>query len=184
MKTKKKADIVAKLAARPKKYNVMIGYDPIMGTEVKLAVENDGKKKNIRFFTDTYLYAKDFTKEEAEHVRELVRNLKFEFKNKETGNQKVYKVRYVSVTLAPDLAFGHLNRINKKKNKGKVHSTGSKSTNYEKKLSKRVKKATLAIIKADNKKPVTAAKKAPKRVKMKPIQTKINFKYAGYKKAA
>lgn len=176
MKEHKKADIAAKLAARPKKYNLMVGYDPILETEVGIILQKNNLKTKIS--TETYFYMKDLTKEEAERVKKLIQDVKFEFKSPKTGNLKVYKVRYISATLAPELNIGKLHRINKKKVAGKVHSAGSKSTNYDKKLSERVKKATLAMVKAEAKKAVSGPKKGQNKANMKPIQQKLNFKKA------
>lgn len=174
MKTHKKANVAAKIAARPLKYNLMVGYDPILETEIALKLKENKLKTKIS--TETYFYMKDLTKEEAERISKLIRDTKFEFKSPKTGNLKTYRVRYISATLAPDLALGKLNRINKKRVAGKVHSAGSKSTNYDKKLSKRVKKATLAIIKAEAKKAVMTPKKAKSKGSQKPVQQKLNFK--------
>lgn len=176
MKEHKKADIAAKIAARPKKYNMMVGYDPILETEVGIILQKNNLKTKIS--TETYFYMKDLTKEEVERVKKLIKDVKFEFKSPKTGNLKVYKVRYISATLAPELNAGKVRRINKKKVAGKVHSAGSKSTNYDKKLSKRVKKATLAIVKAEAKKLSTTPKKAEFKGLQKPVQQKLNFKAA------
>lgn len=176
MKQHKKANVAAKLAARPVKYNLMVGYDPILETEVSLVLQKNHLETKIT--TETYFYMKDLTKEEAERIKKLVQDVKFEFKSPKTGNLKVYKVRYISATVAPEINLGKLKRINKKKVAGKVHSPGSKSTNYDKKLSKRVKKATLAMIKAESKKAVATPKRAKFKGSQKPVQQKLNFKAA------
>ena len=176
MKQHKKVDVAAKLAARPLKYNLMVGYDPILETEVSLVLQNNHLKTKI--ITETYFYMKDLTKEEAERIKKLIQDVKFEFKSPKTGNLRTFKVRYISATLAPEFNLGKLKRINKKKVAGKVHSAGSKSTNYDKKLSKRVKKATLALVKAEAKKAVRTPKKAQNKANMKPVQQKLNFKAA------
>jgi len=176
MKKHVKVDVAAKLAARPKKYNLLVGYDPILETEVSLILQNNNLKTKI--MTGTYFYMKDLTKEEAERVKKLIQDVKFEFKSPKTGNLRTYKVRYMSATLAPELNPGKVNRINKRKVTGKIHSAGSKSTNYDKKLSTRVKKATLAIIKAEAKKAVSGPKKGQNKAHMKPVQQKLNFKKA------
>lgn len=176
MKQHKKVDIAAKLAARPLKYNLMVGYDPILETEVSLVLQNNHLKTKIT--TETYFYMKDLTKEEAERIKKLIQDVKFEFKSPKTGNLRTFKVRYISATLAPELTLGKLKRLHKKKVSGTVHSAGSKSTNYDKKLSKRVKKATLAIIKAEAKKAVRTPKKGQNKANMKPVQQKLNFKAA------
>lgn len=176
MKQHKKANVAAKLAARPVKYNLMVGYDPILETEVSLILQKNHLETKIA--TETYFYMKDLTKEEAERIKKLVQDVKFEFKSPKTGNLKVYKVRYISATIAPEINLGKLKRINKKKVAGKVHSSGSKSTNYDKKLSKRVKKATLAMIKAESKKAVATPKRTKFKGSQKPVQQKLNFKAA------
>lgn len=176
MKQHKKANVAAKLAARPVKYNLMVGYDPILETEVSLILQNNHLETKIT--TETYFYMKDLTKEEVERIKKLIQDVKFEFKSPKTGNLKVYKVRYISATLAPEINLGKLKRINKKKVTSKIHSSGSKSTNYDKKLSKRVKKATLAMIKAESKKAVVTPKRAKFNGSQKPVQQKLNFKAA------
>ena len=176
MKQHKKVDVAAKLAARPLRYNLMVGYDPILETEVSLVLQNNHLKTKIT--TETYFYMKDLTKEEAERIKKLIQDVKFEFKSPKTGNLRTFKVRYISATLAPELALGKLKRLHKKKVKGTIHSAGSKSTNYDKKLSKRVKKATLAMIKAESKKAVVTPKRAKFKGSQKPVQQKLNFKAA------
>lgn len=176
MKQHKKVDVAAKLATRPLKYNLMVGYDPILETEVSLVLQNNHLKTKIT--TETYFYMKDLTKEEAERIKKLIQDVKFEFKSPKTGNLRTFKVRYISATLAPELNLGKLKRINKKKVAGKAHSSGSNRTNYEKKLSKRVKKATLAMIKAESKKAVVTTKRAKFEGSQKPVQQKLNFKAA------
>lgn len=176
MKTHKKADVAAKIAARPLKYNMLVGYDPILETEIGLVLQNNNLKTKIT--TETYFYMKDLTREEAERIKKLIQDVKFEFKSPKTGNLKTYKVRYISATLAPELALGKVKRLNKKRVKGKIHSSGTNNTNYDKKLSKRVKKATLAIIKAEAKKAVETPKRAKSKGTQKPVQQKLNFKAA------
>lgn len=176
MKTHKKADVATKIAARPLKYNLMVGYDPILETEIGLILQQNNLKTKIA--TETYFYMKDLTKEEVERIKTLIQKVKFEFKSPKNGNLKTYKVRYISATLAPEMALGKIKRMNKKRVKGKVHSAGSKSTNYDKKLSKRVKKATLAIIRAEAKKAVETPKKTKFKGSQKPVQQKLDFKAA------
>ena len=113
MKQHKKVDVAAKLAARPLKYNLMVGYDPILETEVSLVLQNNHLKTKI--ITETYFYMKDLTKEEAERIKKLIQDVKFEFKSPKTGNLRTFKVRYISATLAPEFNLGKLKRINKKK---------------------------------------------------------------------
>ena len=176
MKQHKKADVAAKLAARPKKYNLMVGYDAMVESIVRTTIHEN--KLNPKIITETYFYMKDLTKEEAQRIKNLIQNIKWEFKSPKTGNLHTFKVRYISATLAPEINLGKLKRINKKKASGKIHSAGSKSTNYDKKLSKRVKKATLAMIKAESKKAVVTPKRAKFKGSQKPVQQKLNFKAA------
>lgn len=176
MKQHKKANVAAKLAARPVKYNLMVGYDAMVESIVRTTINEN--KLNPKIITETYFYMKDLTKEEAQRIKNLIQDIKWEFKSPKTGNLHTFKVRYISATLAPELNLGKLKRINKKKVAGKVHSSGSKSTNYEKKLSKRVKKATLAMIKAESKKAVVTPKRAKFKGSQKPVQQKLNFKAA------
>lgn len=176
MKTHKKANIIAKIAARPLKYNLMVGYDPILETEIGLILKNNNLKTKIT--TCCYFYMKDLSKEEAQRIANLVKDTKFKFKSPKTGNSTVYHVRYTSVTLAPEASLAKVVRLNKKRAKGKIHSSGSNPTNYEKKLNKRVKKATLAIVKAEAKKAVKTPKNVKYKGSNKHVQQKLNFKAA------
>ena len=54
MKQHKKANVAAKLAARPVKYNLMVGYDPILETEVSLVLQKNHLETKIT--TETYFY--------------------------------------------------------------------------------------------------------------------------------
>lgn len=176
MKKHVKVDVAAKLAARPKKYNLMVGYDPILETEVRNVLEENKVKTKIT--TECYFYMKDLTEEQWKHVINLVKDIKFEFKPPTGGNLKVYRVRYISTTKAEEMNIGKVKRRHKKKVAGTVHSAGSKSTNYEKKLSTRVKKAVKAITLAEVKKRSTTPKKAKSKGIQKPVQQKLNFKAA------
>lgn len=176
MKKHVKVDVAAKLAARPKKYNLMVGYDPILETEVRNVLEENKVKTKIT--TECYFYMKDLTEEQWKRVINLVKDIKFEFKPPTGGNPKVYRVRYVSATKAEEMNVGKVKRRHKKKVAGTVHSAGSKSTNYEKKLSTRVKKAVKAITLAEVKKRSTTPKKAKFKGSAKPVQQKLNFKAA------
>lgn len=179
MKTKKKVDVAAKLAARPKKYNLMVGYDEILETEI-LAILKENKIKT-QIATACYFYIKDLTKEEAERIGNLVKDVKFEFTSPKTNNSKVYKLRYISIRLAPELALGKIKRMHKKKVSGTVHSAGTKTTTYHKKVKARAKKATLAILKAEknkNKLKESLTKTTKLKKITKPTQQKINFKKA------
>lgn len=176
MKIHKKADLATKLAERPTKYNLMVGYDPILETEISLVLQNNKFKTKIT--TETYFYMKDLTEEDVKRIKTLLQDVKFEFKSPKTGNLKTYKVRYISATVDHSINLGKIKRIHKKRVAGTIHSAGSKSTNYNKKLNKRVKKATLAIIKAEAKKAVKTPKKGQNKANMKPVQKKLNFKTA------
>lgn len=176
MKQHKKVDVAAKIAARPLTYTLMVGYDPILETEIALALKNDGKKPSI--IANTYFYFTSLRKEEAEHIAKLVKDVKFKFTKPGTSNQKEYKVRYIDIRLAPKMSVGKTVRVHKKRVSGTIHSSGSNTTNYDKKLSKRIKKATLAIIKAEAKKAVKTPKKGQNKADMKPVQQKLNFKAA------
>ena len=178
MKTKTKHTIseAAKQQAKKKIYNLMVGYDPILETEVKNKIDEIGIKTKI--MTDCYFYSKFLTKEDIEKARTALKDTKFEFKDPKTGNLKVYKLRYLSATLAPELAKGKTVRINKKKASGKIHNAGINQPNYLKKLNKRVKKATLALVKAETKKATKSPKKTQIKANTKPVQQKLNFKAA------
>ena len=179
MKTKKKVDVAAKLAARPKKYNLMVGYDEILETEIQAILKENKIKTQIT--TACYFYIKGLTKEEAERIGNLVKDVKFEFTSPKTNKSKVYKLRYISILLAPDLALGKIKRMHKKKTSGTIHSAGTKTTTYQKKIKSRAKKATLAILKAEKNKnnlKKAVSKKNELHKTVKPVQQKINFKKA------
>lgn len=180
MKQHKKVNVAAKLAARPKVYNLMVGYDPILETEIRNILKENNVSTKIT--TECYFYIKHLDEAEINKIRELVKNVKFEFKSPKNGNLKVYRIRYISATKAPEMNIGKIARINKKKVSGKTHSSGSKSTNIEKKVSERVKKACKYLDRVNHrtekKKTLESAKRGKSKVTVKPIQQKLNFKAA------
>ena len=181
MKTKihHKADVTAKLKPAKPVYNLMVGYDPILETEIRNILRDNNIETKIT--TEIYFYMKDLDEKEVQKIRDLVKDVKFEFKSPKTGNLKVYKVRYISATLAPEMNLGKLKRIRKKKLSGTIHSSGSNRTSREKKIAERVKKACKYLDKAKHhnskKKTLASVKKAKFRAS-RPVQQKLNFKAA------
>lgn len=165
--TKHKANLNS--AKMSDNYNLTIGYDAILETEVRKIVEDNNIK--TKFFTETFLLIVNITKENADKIKELFKGLNFKFKSRKNGNIKIYKIIYMSLTKAKKMPFGRTVRKNKKKRSGTTHSSGTNRTNYEKRLSKTIKKATLYIAKMEAKKRANELKKA----KTQPVQLSIDF---------
>lgn len=157
-------------------YNLTIGYDAILETEIRKIVEDDNIK--TRFLTETFLLIANITKKEADKIKELFKGLNFKFKSQKNGKLRIYKILYMSLTKAKKLPYSRVVRKNKKKRKGTIHSSGTNKTNYERKLAKSIKKATLYLAKMEAKKRANELKKA----KTKPIQLSIDFEQEENKK--
>lgn len=77
-----------------KYYNLMVGYDEIVGTEVKNILRKNGI--NQAMITDTYFFIKCLTKEEVDQVINLIKDVKFVFKK---GTKSIkYGIIFVSAT--------------------------------------------------------------------------------------
>ena len=179
------------------KYDVLVGYDEILETEVQGVLKENKIRPNIA--AATYFYIKGIVGATVEKLRTLMSKISFTFKKK--GKEILYKVHYLSATkhrpsvLEEKKAKKTVKKVattkpkksvNKKKTltemakkvavkKAKVNNH---KTNYEKKLDKRVKKAIQYIARAEAKKAVETPKRAKSKGTQKPIQQKLNFKKA------
>lgn len=167
-------------------FNVMVGYDAIIRTEIDAKIKETGIKPNI--ITDVYFYIESATAEDIQKIKDEFSGIKFTFKNNK-GHELTYKVLYIS-----SFKHGYVTRSVAKNNKktktakksaSKIefkyakkrmkkgsHSSGSNRTNFEKKTLAEVKKAIKFIEKKKNDK----NKIIPTKNKItKPTQGKLKF---------
>lgn len=77
-----------------KKYDVLVGYDEILETEVQGVLKDNHIRPNI--VAATYFYIKGVVKATVEKLRKLMAGIHFTFKK--NGKEKTYKVVYLSAT--------------------------------------------------------------------------------------
>ena len=180
-----------------KKYDVLVGYDEILETEVQGVLKDNHIRPNI--VAATYFYIKGVVKATVDKLRKLMAGIHFTFKK--NGKEKTYKVVYLSATahrpsyLEEQKAKKKQKKtatakpkksVNKKKTLIKMAKKVAEKkvkmnqhkTNYEKKLNTRVKKAVRYIARIEAKKAVRTPKKGQNKANMKPVQQKLNFKAA------
>lgn len=202
-KENKKAPTRAEvLAAR--RYDLMVGYDAILYTEMKNVLD----KNNVtcQMLTDTYFIMRNISGEEAEKAINLVRTISYTTKHKDGSPKCVYKVNYVAKYKAKESVEKEkkvkkpsnntadarsLNKCEKALKRTKIeystkhkskrhlrrglHSSGSNYTNYKRKTLERVKKACQYIAKLEAKKAVETPKKAKSKVISKVTQGKLKL---------
>ena len=178
------------------KYDVLVGYDEILETEVSGVLKDNKIRPNI--VAATYFYIKGVVKATVEKLRKLMAGIHFTFKK--NGKEKTYKVIYLSATthrpsyLEEQKAKKKQKKtatakpkesVNKKKTLVKMAKKTAKKvkvnqhkTNYEKKLDTRVKKAVRYIARVEAKKATAGLKTAKSKGIRKPVQQKLNFKAA------
>lgn len=190
------------LAAR--RYDLMVGYDAILYTEIKNVLD----KNNVtcQMLTDTYFIMRNVSGEEAEKAINLVRTISYTTKHKDGSPKCVYKVNYVAKYKAKESVEKEkkvkkpsnntadtrsLNKCEKALKRTKIeystkhkskrhlrrglHSSGSNYTNYKRKTLQRVKKACQYIAKLEAKKAVETPKKAKSKVISKVTQGKLKL---------
>lgn len=101
----KKANKVEK-----KLYSVMVGFEPCLRGDINLLVKDNKAIKPV-YLTDTFFYVEKATQEEVDIIRDAVKDIKFEMKNKDGSVRRTYKIRYVAaykygkmldITVTPD----------------------------------------------------------------------------------
>ena len=177
-----------------KKYDVLVGYDEILETEVQGVLKDNHIRPNI--VAATYFYIKGVVKATVDKLRKLMAGIHFTFKK--NGKEKTYKVVYLSATahrpsyLEEQKAKKKQKKtatakpkksVNKKKTLVKMAKKvvekkvkmNQHKTNYEKKLDTRVKKAVRYIARKEAKKATVGLKTAKSKGISKPVQKKLKF---------